>query len=301
MTGSQLLGPQLDAFLPRLGRFIRKPWQEKLAYVEFRFLRLLLSIPVPVRLPFGAWWLARNDAMGLAVFRGRFETTELQFVNTFLRPDMNVLDIGAHHGLYTLLASRRVGPSGRVTAFEPSPREYRKLLRHLRLNRCVNVRPLNCALGNEEREAELFVVEGCETGCNSLRPPNVAEPTRKIPVWVCTLDSCLDREKIEKVDFVKLDVEGAELEVLKGAGQLLARQPRPVFLCEVQEIRCSAWGYAAKEIILLLRGLGYHWFVPSAGGRLKPLSSDQPSFDGNFVAVPDERLSDGGLFTQLSG
>jgi FkbM family methyltransferase len=211
---------------------------------------------------------------------------------------MNVLDIGAHHGLYTLLASRKVGPSGRVMAFEPSPREYGILIRHLRLNGCLNVQTWQCALGSRNGKAELFLVEGQETGCNSLRPPKVSEPTRSISVPVLTLDSCLQREKMETVHFIKLDVEGAEIEVLRGAEQLLARQPRPVLLCEVQDIRTGPWGYAARVIVDFLRGRRYEWFALAAGVQLEAVSPDQTSFDGNFLAVPEERLPEIEPFTQ---
>ncbi len=89
---------------------------------------------------------------------------------------MTVLDIGAHHGLYTLLAARRVGPRGKVVAFEPSPREKRKLLLNMRLNRLRNIQVSACALGNCEGDAELYLVDGKDAASNSHRPPNVAEP-----------------------------------------------------------------------------------------------------------------------------
>ena len=96
------------------------------------------NIPVPVKLPFGSWWLARNgDHVGKPVREGTFETAELAFVERFIQPGMTVLDLGAHHGLYTLLASKRVGAAGKVYAFEPSPRANAKTLRqHLILNLC---------------------------------------------------------------------------------------------------------------------------------------------------------------------
>jgi hypothetical protein len=147
-----------------------------------------------------------------------------------------------------------------------------------------------CALGSAPGESDLFVVVGYETGCNSLRPPNNPEPTQRVRVTVSTLDACLERAKMERVDFVKLDVEGGEMDVLKGAAGLLARRPRPCLLCEVQEIRTRPWGYAAREIIEFLRSRGYRWFTPQPEGSLKPVPADQVEFDGNFVAVPDERM-----------
>lgn len=79
-----------------------------------------------------------------------FEENERRFVEQFLKEGMTMLDIGAHHGFYTVLASKKVGSSGRVFAFEPSPREHQKLLRHLKLNRCANVRVEPFALTRQE-------------------------------------------------------------------------------------------------------------------------------------------------------
>ena len=275
------------ALLPRLLRFLRKPWSEKVRSLALKWARV---VPIPVRLPFGAWWLVEDDWHGKAILSGGVETDERRFVEGILQPGMNVLDIGAHHGLYSLLASRKVGAGGRVLAFEPSPRERLKLLRHLRLNRCRNVQVQPCALGSAQGEADLFVVKSFSTGCNSLRPPDTPEPAQMLRIPVLTLDACLRQEKMDRVDFVKLDVEGGEMEVLKGAADLLGRRPRPLILCEVQDIRTRPWGYAAREIIEFLRSRGYRWFAPQPEGRLMPIAADQVEFDGNFVAVPDERM-----------
>ena|SRR5579862_6470282 len=275
------------AFLPRLRYFLRKPWSLKVKSFRSRWLQVL---PYPVRLPFGVWWLAETDWAGKAILSGGLENAERKLVECIIQPGMTVIDIGAHHGFYTLLASRKVGPNGHVLAFEPSPRERRKLLRHLRLNWCRNVRVESSALGSAQGETDMFVVVGHQTGCNSLRPPNTHEPTYTVRVPILTLDACLERAKIHRVDFVKLDVEGGESEVLKGATSLLERLPRPSFMCEVQEIRTGPWGYPAREIIEFLRARGFHWFAPQPDGSLMPVFTDQAEFDGNFLAVPDERM-----------
>ena len=261
--------------------------------VRFRWLTLLFGIPLRVRLPFGSLWIARNDATGRMILRGQFENAESRFVEQFLKPGMVVLDIGAHHGYYSLLASQKVGPIGKVVAFEPSLRERRNLLEHLRLNASTNVQVEETALGETDGSAELFVVKGRETGCNSLRPPDVRQPTKAIEVRVARLDDFARQHNLERVDFVKMDVEGAELSVLKGATEFLERRPRPVIFCEVQDLRTRPWGHAAREIVDFLRQRGFFWYVPSDDGAMRPLTSDQIEFDGNFVAVPEEKL---GLF-----
>jgi hypothetical protein len=107
------------------------------------------------------------------------------------------------------------------------------------------------------------------------------------------LDEYLRRKGIERVDFIKMDVEGAELEVLRGAAFLLSRKPRPVWMMKVQDIRTEAFGYSAKDIVEFLRQRDFHWFKITAQGTLLPLTDPSELHDCpvyNFVAVPVERL-----------
>jgi FkbM family methyltransferase len=278
--------------LPRAWQFLQRPWSEKKRVVSFRWTKFFANIPTPIRLPYGAWWLARNDALAGLLLGEGFENAERYFVERFLQPEMTVLDIGAHHGFYTLLASKRVGPLGKVISFEPSPREHRALRLHLLLNRCRNVIVERLALGDEDTESDLYVVENWGSGCNSLRPPDIPAGTSKLRVRVRRLDSWLAQRGISRIDFIKLDVEGAELGVLKGAAQFLEMRPRPVILAEVQNIRTLPWGYRANQIVDHLKKMEYRWFGLSADGSVEELLDLNPNdWDGNFVACPEESLS----------
>jgi FkbM family methyltransferase len=202
----------------------------KRAVQSFQY-RVLRKLPLPIRLSWGGWWLASNDVISNRLRVGKpFEEAEQKFLLRFLQPGMTVVDLGAHYGLYTLLASRKVGENGRVFAFEPSERENRKLRQHVRLNRVHNVKVETFAVGAQDGTAELYVCMGQSTSFNSLRPPAVEEQTRRVEVPLVKLDTYLAQAGIETVDFVKLDVEGAELDVLKGADRLLSGDARPVFL-----------------------------------------------------------------------
>jgi FkbM family methyltransferase len=264
-----------------------------------RFHRIFPKVPVLCRLPFGAWWVVGNSTIDSGLLWRGFETAELRFVEKFLAPGMCVLDIGAHHGLYTFLASKRVGSGGTVVAFEPSPRERRLLARNLRLNPSPNVRIENYALGHEASKAELFLVQGSEDGCNSLRPPAVAATTQTVLVDVISLDDYLLNAGLNRVDLVKLDVEGAERDVLLGASNLLSRSLRPVILAEVQDIRTRPWGYPAREIVQLLDRVGYEWFRILSSGLLAPADIHEQSYDANLVAIPRDRVAD--VFRRLGG
>jgi FkbM family methyltransferase len=273
-------------FVARARRFLKKPLREKAAALVFGGI---LDVPQPVRLSFGARWIPRDDHIGVPLQEGKFEAAELAFVEVFLRPGMTALDIGAHNGLYSLLASKKVGPQGRVISFEPSPRERKALRLNLALNWSTNVSVQRMALGSEAGEVDFYVVGGSETGCNSLRPPAVQAETQKMRVKTISLDEFLRRRTIQRVDFIKLDTEGAELEILRGARKLLSAKPRPVLLVEVAEIRTAPWGYSAREILNFMEQLEYLWFDIRPDGTLSKLQPGHDLRDTNLVAVPKEQ------------
>jgi len=275
--------------LQRIRRFLASPTRKKYITLANRVRRIFPKMPIPLRLPFGAWWLAEQSGIDHEFLHKEFDWTEPRFVERLLQPGMTVVDIGAHHGLYTLLASKRVGREGRVIAFEPSPGACAQLKRHLRVNRCTNVKVVDCALGDEESEADLYLLEEFLDGCNSLRPPAVDAPVKSVRVEVRRLDDELAELNVARVDFIKLDAEGAELSILHGARRLLERKERPAILAEVQDIRTLPWGYPAREILQFLIGMEYRWFAIAAKGALLPISCAQQAYDANLVALPIER------------
>jgi FkbM family methyltransferase len=286
------LSTQPRTLAARMRLFLSKPARMRYVALANRARRTMRSMPLPLRLPFGAWWLAEHSALDRDLIYDGFETAEAAFVARFLRPGMTVLDVGAHHGLYTLLASKCVGNYGRVIAFEPSPRERRRLARHLRVNRCRNVEVRPLALGDQAGEADLYLVEGMHDWCNSLRAPNIEDRTSKVRVEVRRLDDVLEDINWPRVDFIKLDVEGAELSFLHGARRMLCGDMRPAILGEVQDVRTAPWGYAAREIVRFLADAGYAWFALADDGSLESISSELSSYDGNLVALPNERLDE---------
>jgi FkbM family methyltransferase len=288
---SEIVSASAPELRKRMRDFLAKPSRGKYLTLARLLRRIWPKVPIPLRLPFGAWWLAEASALDHELMLGGFEGAETRFVARVLRHGMTVLDIGAHHGLYTLLASKRVGRGGRVIAFEPSGRERQRLLRHLRVNRCANVTVEEVALGDCAGEVNLFVVEGRDDWCNSLRAPAVTARTQIVRVEVRTLDEMLKRLGISSVDFIKLDVEGAELNLLRGACALLRSEWRPAILAEVQDIRTEPWGYAAREIIGYLKNARYRWFGITPDGSLRSVSTEERWYDANLVALPEERSS----------
>lgn len=272
----------------RMRRFFRKPIDQKISAITGRIWNRRKRTSSTIKLSFGALWIARDDHIGRPIAAGKFEGAEYTFVDRFLRPGMTVLDVGAHHGFYTLLSSTRVGSTGRVFSFEPSERERKSLQDHVSLNRCGNVNIQGMAVGNENKEVDLYLVNGDETGCNSLRPPVGVGGTSVARTQVTRLDDWITAQGIERVDFIKLDVEGGEREALQGAEELIERF-RPAILAEVYDLRTRPWGYAAREIVQMLAQRNYRWFRLTEDGSLQPVSPEQEHYEANLVALPAER------------
>jgi FkbM family methyltransferase len=246
---------------------------------------------MPIRLPFGALWLLKRDFIGESILEGGFEIPETRFASQLLKPGMTVLDIGANQGFHTLLFSKRVGRQGRVLAFEPSRADFKRLKLHLAINFCSNVQLFDCAVGEVNGTADFYAVRE-NSVLNSLRPPDTELKITANSVPVKRLDNILSESGLAQIDFVKIDVEGGELAVLKGARSLLEREYRPIILCEVIEMRTRPWGYPGRSVIEFLDQSGFKWFDLSADGTLAPLDLGSAEFNGNFVAVPQERSSD---------
>ena len=260
----------------------------------------LLRRPFRCRLPDGSVFLAYGDTMGWSVFsrsiRGgdaSYEVNEQRFLRRILRAGMTVIDVGANQGFYSLLAARGVGPTGRVLAFEPVRSEFEKLQRNAAVNGYTNISAENRAVGAAEGETEFHVAEG-GFGTFSSRKP-LADDLRAlrqkvVKVGLTTLDAAAEKAGLARCDLVKIDVEGGELEVLRGAERLLARF-RPLVMCEIADIRTAAWKYPAREIYLFLASRGYVWYEPSPEGVLAaapPQERYDPDWK-NLVAVPSER------------
>jgi len=131
----------------------------------------------------------------------------------YLKPEKGdvVIDAGAHYGFYTIRASRMVGEKGMVLAFEPHPKNYNRLIMNLRLNKVTNVKAFNAALGDRDGITKLY--EGPTPGTHSI----IFKAGNPINVKISRLDTVVNELGLEKLDLIKIDAEGAELKILKGA------------------------------------------------------------------------------------
>ena len=149
-----------------------------------------------------------------------------------------VVDVGAHAGHYTLISSKRVGANGKIVAIEADPSNFEILNRNIKLNKLTNIIPLNYAAYSKQTKLKLYLpVEESGFSIYNTIMVNRAKPEEKfIEVNANTLDYLLQQNGIRDANWIKIDVEGAEFEVLKGAHNILSNSKDIAILIEVHNL-----------------------------------------------------------------
>jgi FkbM family methyltransferase len=184
-----------------------------------------------------------------------------------LREGDVVVDVGAHVGVFTLMASRR---ARRVVAIEPHPFNYKLLLKNRALNKLTNVTPANVALSNYCGNAKLYIAKNSrahtieEETVDRYKVKHHFDVDKYVEVKVKTLDSLADELELDEVTFIKVDAEGSELNVLKGAERTL--KENDAFL----SIAAYHVPNELREISNFLRDIGYEVFIRRLGESRAP-------------------------------
>jgi FkbM family methyltransferase len=199
-----------------------------------------------------------DHVIGLNIVRGRYEAEEIAFVKRLLQPGDTVIDAGAHIGFFSMQMAAMVGPTGRVFAFEPLDRNAELLERSIAENRFEDrIVFRRAAVGASSGTATLtFPTETLNTGGAYVLPrgsaPLAGNVERSVPV--IALD---DLDIARPVRFIKIDVEGAEPQVIRGASRIL-KEDRPVMLSELHPTQLARSSRTtADDFLRELRAIGY--------------------------------------------
>jgi FkbM family methyltransferase len=227
---------------------------------------------------------------------GNYEVAETRFCERILCEGWTVFDVGAHIGLYTLLFAQRVGKEGHVHAFEPEPENFGRLRANLALNNIETVRLVRAAAAAESGTATLHVFRPGLGAWHSLGRPTLpdpfvhgqtVEPTAEMQVPTVTLDEYCAHSGVERIDLLKLDVEGAEVDVLRGAEELLGDGRIGTILFEVSLPQSAALRHAPGDVFELLAAVGYESFDIADDGALGPKVELAEARYGNYAATRD--------------
>jgi FkbM family methyltransferase len=160
---------------------------------------------------------------------GFYETFVIDVIENLLRPGMTFLDVGANIGLYTALAARIVGPSGRVIAVEPGSSNCAVIKETVRLNAFSNVTIVEGAASDGGGRASLYL---CDDNPADHRLHDRTGQRAKVEVETITLDALAAERGVRRADVIKIDTQGAEASVLAGMATLLNADPAPVITLE---------------------------------------------------------------------
>ncbi|WP_198371315.1 FkbM family methyltransferase [Roseomonas rosulenta] len=184
-----------------------------------------------------------------------FEPALRACILSHLQPGDCFVDVGANVGFYSLIASRRVGPTGMAVAFEPNPATYAALKGNIALNRLTNVTAVDIALSDGGGQAMFFADADGNSGASSLlrRGSSAAVRTVSTETW----DAFAARSSLPFPSLVKIDVEGAEVKVLRGMSSLLTAPRRPRVILEVSEWSLQVAGSSREELFGIMSDHGY--------------------------------------------
>jgi len=195
-----------------------------------------------------------NDPTTLSYWTHQHEQHgETEVSCSYLKERMIVFDVGAHYGVYALFFAQKVGPTGKVYAFEPVPENFVCLKEHIALNNVTNIISVPLALSDRKGVTKISVARGLSSQFCFLAKQFVEVP-------MTTLDAFIAEQGIKQVDTLKLDVEGAELYVIRGAHETI-QQHKPIMMVEINFTTLKAANTSPDELFNTIVSYGYDAFV----------------------------------------
>jgi FkbM family methyltransferase len=219
-------------------------------------------------------YLNLSEPLTLRRLCGRYERPKIDYFKRLLRPGMVFVDVGANLGDFSLIASRLIGAAGKVVAFEPDPENYGWLSKSIKRNKLSNIELRAEALSNEDGQASFFLSQ--VSGWHTLKKDQLSNEKQEIVVPTRRLDGV----PLDRLDVMKIDVEGAEFEVLQGAREQISRFNPTIFI----DLH-PAMGADVDGCLNMLRALGYNIFGFDGHGRCREYREQ----DGEVVALPRRR------------
>lgn len=219
---------------------------------------------------------------------GYYEKTDFDMVINLVDGCSTIFDIGANIGWYSLNIAKTI-KNGKVLAFEPIPKTFTYLKRNVELNHINNIEIFNFGFSSEEKDTEFhYYTEG--SGNASLANLSEAENIQKIICSVKKLDDFVF-ENSYSVDFIKCDVEGAELLVFKGGIETIKRD-KPIIFTEMLRKWSSKFNYHPNDIIKLLINEGYRIFTAKENSLLEFFHMDEDTVETNFFFLHSNKHID---------
>jgi FkbM family methyltransferase len=227
--------------------------------------------------------------------RGNYEVAETRFCANLIQPGMVIFDVGANIGVYTLLFAKLAGLTGSVHIFEPDIKNYRRLCANIYLNGFEDIVKANRqAVFSKTQMVKLNTFPDSVNAWHSLGnlelpdPWNAGStiiPTSVQEIQAVSLDDYCHNNNINRIDFLKVDVEGAELDVLQGAADLFRAGKIKHVMFEISLPQIQGMGHNPEELYQFFKEHGYDVYQILTDGSISKMLETKLDLYQNFVAV----------------
>lgn len=214
--------------------------------------------------------LNAQEALTLGiVYLGTINKYETKILKKIIKPGDVVIDIGAYvDGWYTLLAAKLTGNKGHVYAFEPHPVYFQRLKENVQLNQLTNITLERLGIFNKNGRSMFYEAQFGSSIIKSHVAALTKIKPKEIAIQTITLDTYVKAKNIRQVSLIKIDVEGAEMAVLRGGNRLLRSKNAPDLVVEVFDIQLRRGGSSEAKLLSYLKRLGYTPYMFTANGLI---------------------------------
>jgi len=218
--------------------------------------------------------LKKDGKTRLHMLTGVIDPSQTDLMKKIVKPGMNVFDLGANFGWFTLVLSKLVGNSGRVYSFEADPSLIEIFAENVKLNNFSNVSIQSLAVSNKTGISKFSINKSYDTR-STLDPISLSENT--IDVKTISLDEFCLKENLKKVDFIKMDIEGSEPKALEGMRKIISDNPQLKIILEFNQNSMNFVGTSPDFLInfLLKEGFSLEEIDKNKPGKLKKISKEQ--------------------------
>jgi polyisoprenyl-phosphate glycosyltransferase len=224
-----------------------------------------------------------RTAPNIALLDGAYEPRELAVLSGLASNRKIIIDVGANIGWYAIQLSRIAGDEAKVFCFEPVPATHARLARNVRLNGLeARIRTFDFGLSDKAGTVGFFLPASSGSVAASARNLHPEQQVVRLSVRLEMLDDVAARERIERVDLIKCDVEGAELQVLRGAKRIIERD-NPVVFLEMLRKWSLQFDYHPNDIIQLLHQSGYRCWAVGDGALRQIDAVGEDTAETNYL------------------
>lgn len=219
----------------------------------------------------------------------KYERNTLRHLLPLIKPDMTFVDVGANIGAYSLILSKYLS-RGKVFAFEPLSINYERLLRNIQLSNVTNIFPNKLGVLGKKGIAKIYYrldLTGLSSASISQKEHLTPIAQKEETIELTDLDSYCIENNIDRIDILKIDIDGGESLALKGASKIIKNSSKMILIIELMDVNLKRMGSSAQELFRQIKDFGFTTYLPSAFPfRHKKISSPPPdNYLDNLICI----------------